>query len=398
MDIQNYPAEIETERKFVGGLLYGDSGIGKVRDLVTPEDIYTDSLRDLVREIYEMYDNGLTVGPETVAMKVRQPSKAMLELQADGAFTTQLTTVAQHIRELSTRRRLLKLGIEISECAYDRQLPLGKIIENLNNDIGGITLPELSATPGPYLDDFLKETETIEWLIPEFLTRQTRVLLSGWLEGGGKSTILRQIAIQCAAGLMPFQPWRDIKPAKVLLIDAEVPSQILRNDMRRMRKLLPDDCAYTPDNFVIISKPAGLDLLRPKDQSWLSATIKVNAPDILVIGPVYKLHEGDPIDERDAKTVAMFFDRLRVRHNFALLMETHTPNETSKSGQRALRPFGASLWRRWPEIGVGLTSDDHGNITLEEWRYSRGGRGAWPRYFRRGLEEMNEWPWVTEID
>ena len=59
---------------------------------------------------------------------------------------------------------------------------------------------------GRELDAFLDtDLPTHDWVIPGLLERQDRVILTG-PEGKGKSTLLRQVAVMCAAGRHPFNP------------------------------------------------------------------------------------------------------------------------------------------------------------------------------------------------
>src|SRR6201999_2932346 len=102
------------------------------------------------------------------------------------------------------------------------------------------------------------------------------------------------------------------------------------------------------DRLNVVSLPAGLDLYgRPEDRDQVEAIVAATRPDIVGIGPLYKMGSGEPTEEAPAKAVAMFLDRLRTEYGFALLTEAHTP-WGSQGGKRPTRPYGASLWARWP--------------------------------------------------
>jgi hypothetical protein len=51
-----------------------------------------------------------------------------------------------------------------------------------------------------------------------------------------------------------------------------------------------------------------------------------------------------------------------------------------------MRPYGASLWSRWPEFGIYLSPKG----TLTHWRGQRDER-AWPE----ALERSDPWPWAV---
>ena len=57
---------------------------------------------------------------------------------------------------------------------------------------------------------------------------------------------------------------------------------------------------------------------------------------------------------------------------------------------RPLDPFGSSVWLRWPDIGLTITRQDDGSLTV--------GRFRGDRYYVTGipdrLDRGNPWPWV----
>jgi hypothetical protein len=118
------------------------------------------------------------------------------------------------------------------------------------------------------LDGFLTSTlPTYDWLIPRIIERQDRVLIVGG-EGMGKTTLLRQIAVQAAAGIHPFtlQPARD-------------------------------------------------------DRQWLGDRVRNNRPDMLICGPLYKLAGGDPNNEENTQATRMALDQLRADFDIAVVID-----------------------------------------------------------------------------
>jgi hypothetical protein len=115
----------------------------------------------------------------------------------------------------------------------------------------------------------------------------------------------------------------------------------------------------------------------------------VNQPDVVIIGPLYKMASGDPTEEQVAKAVSGVLDDLRTKHQFAVIIEAHTPHSVAGSKHRPERPYGASLWLRWPEFGLYLAKE--GN--LRPWRGARDER-EWPVLLTRG----GEWPWTVDHD
>jgi len=71
-----------------------------------------------------------------------------------------------------------------------------------------------------------------------------------------------------------------------------------------------------------------------------------------------------------------------------LVMETHAPHGGNFG--RDLRPFGSSVWLRWPEFGIGLRKEDDDRYLVEHWRGPRDKR-TWPT----ALQRRREWPWTA---
>jgi hypothetical protein len=146
------------------------------------------------------------------------------------------------------------------------------------------------------------------------------------------------------------------------------------------------------------AQPQGLDLSSMAGKRWLNAVVRVNRPELLVAGPLYKLSSGDPKDEQAARALADYFDRLRKRHHLSMILEAHSPH--GDLGDRSnWRPYGASLWMRWPEFGFGLAktkkeSDPAGKPITEllPWRFARDRNRKWPRR----LKEGPSWPWMVD--
>lgn len=61
---------------------------------------------------------------------------------------------------------------------------------------------------------------------------------------------------------------------------------------------------------------------------------------------------------------------------------------------REMRPYGSSLFLRWPEIGIGLKPDgEQGDLWVGRWRGDRL-ENNWPDKLVRG----QIWPWVGRWD
>ena len=242
------------------------------------------------------------------------------------------------------------------------------------------------ALGGPDLDvhDWLNQPEQeYDYLIDGLLERGDRVIDTGG-EGDGKTTLHRQIAVTAAAGIHPFT-FDTINPVRVLYLDFENGKRFSRRRFRSLVDVAGD--RLEPGKLIPIIRPEGIDLLTDEDQEWLEDRVHANLPELLIAGPLYKMFGGDPNSEEIARVVAQCLDRLRTTFELTIIIEAHSPYGTGKN--RPIRPYGASLWRRWPEFGFHLSPRG----ALIPWRGSRDERD-WPTLLERG----GEWPWTAVAD
>lgn len=288
--------------------------------------------------------------------------------------------IEQEISEIA--QIALERRVEVSHAFTDHNGP-GQLSQDHRTPSGTPSSEPLMSWHN--LDEFCdKPDPEYDWIVPDLFEHGDRLILTG-AEGKGKSTLLRQLGIQVSQGLHPFGGAR-FDPVTVLLVDLENSDRQLRRKLRELRltvrKAVGDD--FDPARLLICARPNGIDLLQPEDREWLYTGIQATRPDLLIIGPSYKMAGGDPTSEEVAGCVAKTLDRIRVDHAVAILVEAHMPYASS-GGKRPQRPYGASLWSRWPEFGLHLGDDG----ALSHWRSQRDER-AWPTKLERG----GDWPWT----
>lgn len=236
-----------------------------------------------------------------------------------------------------------------------------------------------------------------DWIVPGLLERGERFMLTG-AEGLGKSMMLRQLAVCMAAGIHPtlFTP---MDPLEVLFIDCENNDrQTIRKFWSMVRQAAPRHGRPVGDNIRVLNPSNGVDLTHEADAAWLLERVTAHKPDVLFIGPLYRLHLGNPNDEETARRVTVAIDAARNANDCAMIIEAHAGH--GESGQtRPLRPTGSSLYLRWPEFGYGLRKtklDDENDdrVSLVSWRGPRDERD-WPTRFRRS---HSGWAWEPDVD
>lgn len=243
-----------------------------------------------------------------------------------------------------------------------------------------------------------------DWLVPNLLERMDRLIITGY-EGTGKSFLLAQFALTIAAGLHPFAGVL-INPAglRVLVIDCENSKwQVKRryestvgrvNRSREEHGLTPVDWSK---HLRFVLRPEGVDLADSQEFARVEAAVAATAPDLVLAGPLYRMHKANINEEQAARELVDALDRLRVKYRFTLICEAHVGHVGETSGGRKLRPTGSSLFLRWPEFGFGIrgfgdaASEEHpSTVELVAWRGARDERN-WPHLLRHSTREL---PWT----
>lgn len=253
-----------------------------------------------------------------------------------------------------------------------------------------VAAADADADDPPDIYDLLgKPDEPFDWVVEGLLERHDRVILTGG-EGKGKSTFLRQFAVRIAAGLHPFTD-DEIPAVRTLVVDLENSERQIRRKVRPLVDLANDGNELERQMLFVVPRPQGLNLFDAPDLDWLGSQLDRHQPEVLIIGPLYKMADGDPTEESHAKAISGAIDAVRVAYRCAVVIEAHSPHGTAKN--RPLRPYGASLWLRWPEFGIGLT--DAGQI--QHWRGQRDER-QWPAALERSKVYGEGWPWTEASD
>ncbi len=226
-----------------------------------------------------------------------------------------------------------------------------------------------------------------EWVVPNVLEQGDRCIITGG-EGKGKSTFERQLGLQVSLGVHPFT-LEPMEPRRVLLVDLENSRRSVRREMKKMGSyILP------AGQFTIACWPQGIDLLHPDSQILFRGQLDACKPELVIIGPMYKMTLLPLEREEHSRALSGFLDTLISSYKFSLIMESHQPHGTMvPDGAKARfyrpeRPVGSSLWMRWPEFGLCL--EDAG--VLRPWRGARDAERQWPEKLTRG----EEWPWIVD--
>ena len=409
--------DLESEKALLGAVIQsGDSVLLEMdtSDFLYPRhQVIAATLRDMLRR--DIPVDAMTLRNELESIgKLATPGGAggglyLHELMTSAPTGSNAPYYAAKVRDAARVAALYSAahrarGMTIAEEAIG---DFDEIVRQLRASIDGLPQPlgnsdrdDTKDTVGAILEE---QDEDTDWLIPGLLAREERVVIVA-AEGVAKTTLLRQLAVCFAGGLHPWAWRRCSRGLRVLFIDAENS----RAQSRRAYRWIAGRC-WKPtidpawkSNIVHKTRNDGVNLIG-KDEAWFRDVADRVSPDVIILSPAYKLMRGDPKEDRDVQDLLDVIDRVRVQHKAAVVIETHAPHGNAVHG-RDMRPYGSSVWLRWPEIGLGLQRNSAvpeeeqqrkpERLETVDWRGAREPRD-WPDAIRYG-DPRKEPPWAPE--
>lgn len=399
----------EAEQALLGCVLLGSHQTQDIFELVGPEDFLASAHGEIFAALRRLYRAGhemdLVSVMEELSDREEGVSKDYLfDLQAATPAISRAMVYAGIVIKASRLRSFIHQLSDLTHRAGDD----GADPDELHADLVSLTadrrlLPRGVEEPtnlsifGDVLDlyDTMVGDDDDDWIIPDMLRRRWRALIIGG-EGTGKSTILRTIAVAVANGFHPFVgPGSSVIPRRTLMVDAENPIDIIAGQLQ-----LIDKWAHMPvsrhENAFVWRVEQGMDLRLRRDQAQFEEVLKRTRPDLVCLGPLYKLHRTKDDWEQAAMDVTGYLDVVRTRFEFALVLEHHIPNEGKN-------PLGSSVWKRWPEFGVRLSgenADAHGHFDQMKAVRFRGDRvmANWPTVLTKANSPSHGVPWVGTFE
>jgi len=387
-------ADVDTERALLGACLLSDFALDDSARIVQPPDFVAHRHQQIYAAMLTQREHG-RIDIITLADQLGEDALPYLhELQNATPAISNAGRYARTIANWKLRRDLLRASDQIATLAKLED-DAGEAADHARALLQHLDLPAGIGAPDPDVDSYIGSVATeYDWLIPGFLEYRDRLLVTA-SEGAGKSVLLAQIAVQAAAGIHPWT-LKAVEPRNVLMVDLENGERLLSRRLAWICSRL-DRSRFDRQRLRVNSRTQGLDLTTRTDRRWLMDRCRANAAELVVIGPAYRMsagvaERGDTGGEDHIRKVTHALDEIRHTCNVALVMETHAPHGGGEGKTRDLRPFGSSVWLRWPEFGIGIRRDGESQTRykLDHWRGPRDQR-TWPTHLEK---DAGKWPWT----
>lgn len=386
--------ELTAERFVIGACLLSADAVRFAEAIIHPSDFYRPQLGDAFEVMSGMRTAGEPIEPYSVAVKLKGRRVQGLEFQE--LFSMMEATPSAHtvehyakeVREKAVKRALRAAGQKLMQQAGEDFTPPAKALSD--------TLEALRAirenTPGSSLRakklaEILAVEEQRDWIVEGLLERGDRMIITGH-EGLGKTTWIRQMAILFAAGINPIT-LDHIDPVQVLVVDVENTESQWRHEVRGMTVNAAKYGQTDPAASLDVVCTGRLDVTKDKGLGAIHRLVDEHSPQILFIGPIYKLVPHGISNDDDAAPLITALDSLRDR-GLAMIMEGHSP-KASSGNARDLSPRGSAALMGWPEFGFGLAPDGDG-AAVTRWRGDRDRNRHWPHQLHKG----GPFPWTAD--
>lgn len=399
MTSQPNPFDQAAEDAVVGAMLAAPAlSVPDAARLLSPADFFNPRNAVAFDVMVKLWGRGLDVDQASLAAGMREsgfPADAgwLVEcVRLSGSVEPNAETI---VRERA-RRQVIAACADAATGARTNGLDPFAVADRLRAQLVALSAPAGKPSSDLHqLDDFIDDPESddSEWVVPGLFRRDWRVIVVA-AEGSGKSLLARQFTIATAQGTHPLA-FSAMPPIRTLLVDLENPRGALAGSCKRLRVVAQHGGRYERGQAWVWHRPAGFDLRSRALRAEFEANLQLAKPDLVCIGPLYKAYmkTGSETDEQAVVEVQQCLDDLRTRFGFALFMEHHAP-QSDGAGHRHMRPYGSSLWLRWPELGIGMVrvepeNEDNLTTDLKRWRGDRMGND-WPKRLVQG----DQWPWV----
>jgi len=352
--------------------------------IVDVDDFEPGYQQDTASAITTLMAHG-TVDQMSVANEVSKNNPPLFKwflLNVKEEYYSTPTYCANAVRQAAARRRIaatLTRGLQDLES----QRPVDEVMAVLTESLAVNEAHLASGLSTVTFDTVIDTPDDVRpWIVPDMLRTNERMILTG-PEGGGKSVLVAQMCLGAAMGVNTLHPeLTKHEPMRVLMLDVENDRLQVRNNMRKVYPYLREINKIDPT--IEWADIRDIDLSNPVEQQQVIKLAKEYRPDLMYMGSLYRLApEGDKVDTAFT-SVSRTVDRIRSETGSSVLLEAHAGHGL-QNDRNGMRPYGSSMWMRWPEFGFGMVRHrQSGNILLKNWRGHRSDDRVWPTGLRRG--------------
>lgn len=299
----------------------------------------------------------------------------ILGLQNATPSVSNVLRYAKIVQDAATRRSMIAAAAQITDIAYEGPAEVAQALEEAEAQLRNISYGGIDRWPVYEHPDAIPAQRRDDWVLQQLLL-PGEVMIATAGGGGGKSTLLRQLAMCSVNGLHPFTG--EVAPGPLgdaLIFDTETQSHGVKESLINIGNKIRKNHGFEPEFPKVVTLRERLDLRGGQDLAELRRIIARIRPRLVCLGPLKNL-----FIERDGESYSNaaldMQDRLMgimVDFDCAMAIEAH--GTKADVGTTA----GSQRWNDWPDIAFGMEP-----LTLADVEQSlqrqRGAREKLTRY------------------
>jgi replicative DNA helicase len=389
----------DPEELVIGACLLSPEGIRFAAETLEPADFKSPIHEQIFKAMVLLRKAGEPVEPYSVWKKAQEvgakgvTSPYLFSIVESVGSGGSIAYYAEQVKEAATRRKLTLIAQQLMQSVNDETVQPSDAAQKAAEAMKNLQAGTRQRITTKTLAEILAVEEDHDWIIPGLLERGDRVLITGF-EGGGKTTWIRQLSICMAAGIHPTALDHLREPVRVLVVDAENTEAQWRSQVRGMVRKAASYGLVDPAPLVNVFAGQRIDITKDSTLGEIHRLIDRHNPEVLAIGPIYKMVSTGINNDQEAAPLIMALDSLRDR-GVALVMEAHAAKGNSQNAHRDLAPRGSAALMGWPEFGFGLHPDstNEHQVLVTRWRGDRDQNRDWPKTLERG----GPFPWTADL-
>jgi hypothetical protein len=234
------PQAVEVEQAVLGAMMIDQKAIGRTLETLDGECWYDHSHALIWQAIIALYERGEGVDQLTLAEELKRRNQLdevggvvyLAKLASEVATAANIDYHARIVLEKAQARRLIEMGHEVIEGAYEGREEVGELVERTRQQLDGLgsrgDLLGYWAQPVELGDLLAADYPPREWLLKDLFQVRDLGMVHAF-RGVGKSRFVHGLAVAVASG-GGFLRYRAPQPRGVLLVDGELP----REDLQKM--------------------------------------------------------------------------------------------------------------------------------------------------------------------
>ncbi|MBQ6437888.1 replicative DNA helicase [bacterium] len=147
-DVKLPPQDLEAEKSLLGAILFDAQAMARVADIVDESQFYAVEHQLIYKAARQLYENNAPIDVVTLADQLKKNqelrkvggSAKLAELANEAMTAANVVSHAKIVRDMSTRRRLITLGGDMAQQAFDDSKSVTDVMDSVEQEIFAVSM------------------------------------------------------------------------------------------------------------------------------------------------------------------------------------------------------------------------------------------------------------------